>query len=221
MFHYICNNMSKANFILMADIIGSRKVNQQILMSNFREVVKYVNQKNEKDLLSPMTITLGDEFQSVVRGLLAGLSVIITMEEKIILLEKDFKLRYVLLEGVIETKINTKIAYEMLGPGLTSAREHLAKLKTGKRRFYFNLIDKQKSTALNDAFFIFQSLRDAWKADKDHYLISEFLQLKDYKQIAVDLNKERSLIWKRRKSLKIEEYFSIKEVIKYIGGGLV
>lgn len=203
----------------MADIIDSRATNQQLLMSNFREVVKYVNRKNKKDLLSPITITLGDEFQSVVKDLLAGLNIIMAIEEKIILLEKDFKLRYVLLQGVIETQINSKIAYEMLGSGLTSAREHLAKLKTGKRRFYFKLKDKEKSTSLNEAFFVLQSLRDAWKADKDHYLVSGFLQGKDYKQIAEDLNKERSLIWKRRKSLKMEEYFSLKEVIKYIGEG--
>ena len=201
----------------MADIIDSRATNQQLLMSNFREVVKHVNRKNKKDLLSPMTITLGDEFHSVVKDLLAGLNIIMAIEEKIILLEKDFKLRYVLLQGVIETQINSKIAYEMLGTGLTSAREHLAKLKTGKRRFYFNLKDKEKSTALNEAFFVLQSLRDAWKTDKDYYLISGFLQGKDYKQIAENLNKERSLIWKRRKSLKMEEYFSLKEVIKYIG----
>lgn len=204
----------------MADIIGSRKVDQQILMSSFREVVKYVNQKNRKDLLSPMTITLGDEFQSVVKDLQAGLNLIITMEEKIILLEKEFRLRYILVEGLIETKINTKIAYEMLGPGLTDAREYMAKLKKEKRRFYFNLRDPKKSAVLNEAFFVLQSLRDAWKVGKDYYLISEFLQLKDYKKIAEELNKERSLIWKRRKSLRMEEYFSMKNVIKYIGGDL-
>jgi hypothetical protein len=207
------------NFILMADIIRSREVDQQILMSSFREVVKYVNHKNKKDLLSPMTITLGDEFQSVVKSLEAGLNVIITMEERIILQNQSFKLRYVLLEGIIETKINPKIAYEMLGPGLTTAREHLATLKTEKRRFYFNLKDQEKSLALNEAFFVLQGLKDTWRIDKDFYLVSEFLQDKDYKQIAEELNKERSLIWKRRRSLKMEEYFSQKKVIKYIGGG--
>jgi hypothetical protein len=211
--------MASLNFILMADIIGSRKVDQQILISTFREVVKEVNQKNKKDFLSPLTITLGDEFQSIVRDLIAGLNVMIAMEEKIILRRKVFKLRYVLLEGAIETEVNPKIAYEMLGPGLTSAREHLAELKSDKRRFYFSLLDKERGTALNEAFFVLQNLIDAWKADKDFNLVSEFLQLKDYKQIALELSKERSLIWKRKRSLRIEEYFSQKEVIKYIGGG--
>lgn len=190
-------------------------------MNSFREVVKYVNQKNKKDLLSPMTITLGDEFQCVVKNLPAGLNIITVMEEKLILLGKDFKLRYVLLEGAIETSINPKVAYEMLGPGLTSAREQLLELKKEKRRFYFNLMDDQRSKALNEAFLIYQSLRDAWRLRKDYYLVERFLQRRDYKEIADELNKERSLIWKRRKSLKMDEYFSIKEVITYIGGGVL
>jgi hypothetical protein len=202
----------------MADIIGSRKADQQILIGEFRKVVKHVNHKNKKDILSPMTITLGDEFQSIVKDLRAGLNIIVAMEERIIRENKTFRLRYVLLEGQIETEINPKIAYEMLGPGLTAAREYLTKLKADKRRFYFNLVNKEKGNVLNNAFIVLQSLIDAWRADKDFYLISEFLQLKDYKQIAVDLDKERSLIWKRRRSLKVQEYFSQLEVIKYIGG---
>jgi len=44
-----------------------------------------------------------------------------------------------------------------------------------------------------------------------------FLQQKDYKQVAEELNKDRSLMWKREKSLKLDQYFATKEIIKYIG----
>ena len=202
----------------MADIIGSRKADQQMLMDSFKEVIKYTNGKEKKNFLSPMTITLGDEFQSVVNNLSAALEIILKIEERIIITESAFKLRYILMEGKIETPLNKKIAYGMLGSGLTSAREYLANLKTGKNRFYFKLINEKKGAALNHAFFTLQRLIDDWSIRKDYYIVSEFLQHKDYKQVAIDLDKERSLMWKREKSLKLEEYFAIKEVIKYIGG---
>jgi hypothetical protein len=203
--------------ILMADIIGSRKADQSALMNSFKEVIQYVNGKENKKFLSPMTITLGDEFQSVTKNLPAALEIILEIEEKIIVNENKFKLRYVLQEGKIETPLNKKIAYGMLGNGLTLAREQLVNLKAEKRRFDFKLMDEKKTNALNHAFFMLQRLIDDWRIEKDYYIVAGFLQHKDYKQVATDLGKEPSLMWKRKKSLKLEEYFAIKEVIKYIG----
>lgn len=65
-----------------------------------------------------------------------------------------------------------------------------------------------------------QHLIDDWKVKKDYYIVSEFLQNMDYKQVATELGKERSLMWKRQKSLKLDEYFAAEEVIRYIGGNL-
>ena len=73
--------------------------------------------------------------------------------------------------------------------------------------------------AFNDAFLLFQSIIDDWKINKDYAIIGMFLQHKDYKQVAEQANKDRSLMWKRERSLKIDEYFAIKAIIKYIGEG--
>lgn len=205
-------------FILMADIVGSRNLDQQMLMNDFREVVIAVNKTSRKSFLSPMTITLGDEFQGVVKDLATALDIILKIEETIVIKEKVFKLRYVLVEGKIETPINRKIGYGMLGKGLTIAREQLTALKSSKARFYFRLNDKKKANTLNSAFFILQDFIDGWRMKMDYYIVSAFFKRKDYKQVAEDLGKDRSLMWKRRKSLRLEEYFALKEVIKYLGG---
>jgi SatD family (SatD) len=210
----------KKNLILMADVVGSRKIDQRKLMNNFKEIVQHINENEKGNFLSPATITLGDEFQSVVRNLPAALSIIFKLEEAIIIKEMEFTLRYVLMEGKIETPINKNIAYGMLGPGLTTARECLDNLKDSKNRFYFKLIDVRRGNALNHAFLALQSLIDDWSMKKDYYIVAQFLLHKDYKQVAVELHKERSLMWKREKSLKLAEYYSIKEVIKFIGEDL-
>jgi|SRR6186713_1829969 len=209
---------SREEFIFMADIVGSRALDQQILMNDFREVVNAVNKTSKKNFLSPMTITLGDEFQSVVKDLSAGLDIILKIEETIVIKGKIFKLRYVLVEGKIETPINREIGYGMLGEGLTAAREQLSALKNSKDRFYFRLKDEKRTKVLNKAFFVMQGFIDGWRIKMDYYIVSGFFKSKDYKQVAEDLDKNPSLMWKRKKSLHLEEYFALKEVIKYLGG---
>jgi len=206
----------KDYFILMADIVDSRRSDQNKLMNSFKKVIIETNHENKKLMLSPLTITLGDEFQGIVNSAKAAAKLMFFIEEKIIHLNAGFKLRFVLVEGAIDTPINNTIAYEMLGDGLTQAREALTVHKNSNVRYYFNLRNAPKSEALVNSMFLYQSIVDDWKVSKDYDLITNFIKLRDYKLVAEQLGKTRSQIWKREKSLKIEEYFSIKSVINYI-----
>lgn len=206
----------KDYIILMADIVDSRKNDQKELMNNFKKLTSEVNLKNKNILLSPMTITLGDEFQGIIKSLVSAIELIFFIEETIIQQHVGFKLRYVLFEGAIDTPINEAIAHGMLGEGLTKAREALEGNKNTNCRYYFNLKNTKASKALTQSMFLYQSIIDDWNVSKDYHLITKFIELKDYKKVAENLGKSRSQIWKREKSLKIEEYFSIKSIINYI-----
>ncbi|QHS63188.1 SatD family protein [Chitinophaga agri] len=207
----------KRYFILMADIIGSRATKQDKLMRDFKKIVHTINHVYQRKILSPLTITLGDEFQGIAIDLNATLELIIALEEQIIEQHVQMKLRYVLVEGEIDTPINNNIAYEMLGAGLTEARQMLTNDKSSNSRFHFSIQNEQQSAALNNIFNIYQSIVDDWKLEKDFELITQFLKLKDYKLVAEKLEKDRSLIWRREKTIKINEYISLKKVIQYIG----
>lgn len=205
---------SHDQFILMADIIGSRTKEQNRLMSDFMDVTKTVNKKHGNWFLSPITITLGDEFQCIAQSLISSVQIIFEIEEQIIKREKDFKLKYVLVEGEIDTPLNKKIAYGMMGSGLTRARESLISYKKSRsNRFWIDLKNERTSLDLNLAFFIYQSFVDEWKVKKDYYIVSKFLEKDDYKEVAEDINKNRSLMWKRGNSLKIKQYKAIKNLI--------
>lgn len=206
----------KDHIILMADIVDSRKSNQNELMGLFKKLTDEVNLKHKKQLLSPITITLGDEFQCIVKDVSKAVALILELEEKIVLNQAGFKLRYVLYEGRIDTPINHDIAYGMLGEGLTKAREALEDTKLTTNRYGFYLHKQQAAAALMASLSIYQNIIDDWKLEKDHTLISKFLELKDYKLVAAALGKTRSQIWKRHKNLKIEPYFAIKQVTQYI-----
>lgn len=203
-------------FILMADIIDSGKKDSNLLMENFKTLIKEINNSNANDILSPLTITLGDECQGVIKDLSTSIRMILNIEENIIHNRYNFKLRYVLNEGEIETPINQKIAYEMLGNGLTEARFKLNNLKNDKFRFYISIQNKLQNQILIDAFIIYENIVEKWNINKDYESVSNFIKYEDYKIISNMMGKTRSLIWKREKSLNIESYNSIKNIIKNV-----
>jgi len=206
----------KDYIILMADIIGSRTSNQTQLMADFQELVAITNERNKHHLVSPLTITLGDEFQGIISGIAGAVAIVLDLEEALIRRNAGFKLRYVIVEGLIETPINTEIAYGMMGDGLTRARKYLENIKKEDTRFFIWLKDQARKNALNNLFIALQDLIGDWNIERDHGLIIAFLAYRDYKRVAMELQKERSLMWKREKSLKINSYFALKELANYL-----
>ncbi|MFW6134698.1 MAG: SatD family protein [Elusimicrobiota bacterium] len=199
-------------YILMADIKESGRKKANKLMKDFKKITDIIREEKKSFFLSPITITLGDEFQSIVKTLGDGLDIIISLEELRLKKEKDFYLRYVLNYGEIETPINKEKAHGMLGKGLSETREILEDEKKKDLKFYIKSKNPDISKQLNFALIIYQHFIDSWKL-KDYKIVSSFIEHKDYKKVAKELNKNVSLMWKRGKSLNIKEYFVIKKLI--------
>jgi hypothetical protein len=200
----------------MADVISSGKKDQNQLMTDFKELIHEINQLYKNDILSPLTITLGDEFQGVLKDLATSVKIILSLEENSIHKKLNFQLRYILHQGEIETQINTDIAYEMLGSGLTDARAKLNNLKSDKSKFGVSIENTLQNDILNNAFLIFESITQKWDLESDYDLVSNFITLDDYKIVAEKLDKTRSQIWKRKKTLNIESYNATKKIIQLI-----
>lgn len=202
--------------ILMADVKDSGKKDPKILMANFKKLIAEINTKQKTYIISPLTITLGDEFQCVAKNVVEATNLIYSMEELIVKKQFDFKLKYVVNYGQIDTKINKKIAYEMLGQGLTDARRYLNEIKKEDTRFLIQGNKNEELTHLaNNAFLIYQSIVDSWKS-KDLKTVSAFLLYGDYKKVAAHIKTDTSSAWRRKKSLKINEYLAIKEIITFL-----
>lgn len=199
----------------MADVIKSREADGVAVAKDLRHLTEQANKLFKKEIISPLTVTLGDEFQGVINSMQTGIEIIWKLEEMIIEKQIAFKLRYVLSSGKIETPVNRKIAHGMLGEGLTRARELLNKLKKSEERFY--LAPGKNDSRLNKFFILYQSQVDDWKT-KDFTIISDFLKLDDYKTVADKNKKSWSLMWKRRRTLKIKEYKTIKDLISEFYG---
>lgn len=198
--------------ILMGDVIGSSDYESEKLGKNLKELVGMANQGLDEKTLSPYTVTLGDEFQGITKSLRSGIETLFFLEEKRLIEVYDFKLHYVLHFGKIETEINPKTSYGMLGEGLTQARKKLTAKKRDRRRFNFSLASKEKTKQLNRLFEVLDGIIERWKKD-DFKLIMDMIKNENDREVGEKHEKDRSQIYRRRKTLMINEYNLLKAFI--------
>ena len=199
-------------FILMGDIVGSGEQNPLELIDGFKYLISSCNKTLHQQILSPYTITLGDEFQGIACSLSGLLDSIFYIEEERIKWAYNFKLRFVGHYGEIQTPINTNIAYEMMGPGLAHARDLLSIKRQNRPRFIFDLPDQKHEQYLNRLFQVIDGIIGKWKIS-DYPLISDMLTDASDQEVGAKYDKNRSQIWKRRKHLLVKEYKLLKAVI--------
>lgn len=201
--------------VLMGDIIDSRSKNSKKIMVEMKQLVNYINAKYSTSILSPLTITLGDEFQSIIKAKAPACQIII--DSVMYGFEHGFawKLRFVLYEGKVDTKINTKIAYEMLGEALSNARNLLETKKKSDSLITIQFKNSNQSETLQNSFGLFTNLVSQWKV-KDKELISLLISNSSIIQIAQSLNKDRTSVWRKSKTLQIAEYKKVCQIINYI-----
>ena len=208
--HYYYN---MRHFILMADIIESSGKNADNLMRSFSSAVQNANREYRKELISPLTITLGDEFQGIAGSLMAGIHLIFTLDEYLLQADEPYSLRYVLHYGEITTQVNKEQAHGMLGPGLTQARRTLEGMKKERAEVMIEGLDTDKEEQINLAFILYRSLYNDWHS-KDRKTVYDFLQYHDYKKVAELHGRDNSSMWRKERSLKIHEFEVAKKLIK-------
>lgn len=198
--------------ILMGDVISSRNYEAAALHEQLSSMVEHVNSEYSGDHLSPYTITLGDEFQGISRTMGTAAETLFRFEEYRLEKQLTFKLHYVLCYGRIDTEINPEIAYEMMGPGLTAARELLGSKKRDRKRFQFRGRTETESVQLERLFIVINSIISSWK-EEDFPLILDMIREENNAEVGKRHDKNRDQIWKRRKTLMINEYNALKEFV--------
>jgi hypothetical protein len=202
--------------ILMADVIESSKLTRTEL-EIFFQVVEEVNKRHEKSLVSLITVTLGDEFQAVVKDVPSMIEIIIDLEESLLKRNSPILLRYVAHKGLIESKIHPQRAHAMVGPGLTTARKRLESLKKGEFRFDIDLGNRQMDQLLQKTLVVWGSFIEHWKDKEKHlHFAPIFLEKFDYKAVAHFTNSDRGNAWRMEKSLRFKEYLAQRDLLRMI-----
>lgn len=196
----------------MGDVEGSSDLDAEMVQQKLKSFVETVNKIFSESILSPLTITLGDEFQGVCKNTESGIHLLLEMEKLSLAQQLPFRMHFVLMEGEIETEINPETAYGMLGAGLTKARELLSSKKRDRKRFELRLSDEFKITQLSRLFEVLDALSQNWKPE-DFELILSMLEYQNNQTVADQHQKNRAQIWKRRNTLQIEAYRLTSQVI--------
>lgn len=202
-------------FILMADIIKSSEKKPEALMTHFKEVVAQANKRFGKSILSPLTITLGDEFQGVVKDMETAVELIFFLDQELLTAARMYRLRYVIHYGEISTPLNKENSHGMLGEGLTFARRHLEKLKHEKEEVSVTGLDEDNALKINLAFGLYRALYNDWP-EKDRRTAYDFISIRDYKEMAKVYDKDVSTMWRKERSLKMHEFYQAKALIKLL-----
>lgn len=119
---------------VIGDIIGSRKLpDRNDAQNRFRAMADKANLQYNADIVSPLTVTIGDEFQVLLQSIQAAPVVIEQVKQEMAPIELVFGVGI----GEIVTDINTQMAIGMDGPAFYFARQALGQAKKKKPRIIY------------------------------------------------------------------------------------
>lgn len=135
--------------VLMGDLVGSERARSvKAVHRTFNDAIDSANKRYSESIASPLTITLGDEFQGLLRTLLNAWSV--ASDLRLSLLLANVSCRFVIGTTQLETPVNPKQAWNMMGSGLAAARDKLNDKRTSNA-YRFSLPGEPILESLLDA----------------------------------------------------------------------
>ena len=205
--------IDKKYIVVIGDIISSRKVEKRDdLQKKLLVVFNDLNTAGDgKSLISPYTITLGDEFQAVYE------KADDIFVDAIRILEKVFpqKIRFSFGIGEISTEINRKQSIGMDGSAFYLAREGIEKLKESKGSIKFTLYglqDSELEKLYNNVLMIFSNLLEGWNSNR-YTVLRSTIAGKAVKKIAEDLLITEAAVYKNISDGSIREMIAILEIM--------
>lgn len=190
---------SNIKTILMGDIIGSElHPSPDRLSTIFNIAVDNANITYATTIVSPLTITLGDEFQGVVGTLIDAFQIAHYM--RFTLLKLGIQCRFVAGQAKIETEINTSRAWNMMGEGLSKARDRLNE-KRDVNAYRFSLLGHPLLEMLFDA--VGNSLTDTelrWTERQMAYVANYIDHHEDAQSVAQFMHVSERAVYKGLKA---------------------
>lgn len=180
------------NIVLVGDLVASRRiVERSAVQERLRDCLRQLNSKKREGLLSPYTITLGDEFQAVFstpdRLFRDSLTVLIALY--------PVEVRFSFAIGEISTAINTKQAIGMDGPAFHEARATIDRLKKTKNLFAIASSDGAGLTLINQSLALISHTIGKWPRNRLE-LLRGLSENRTIKQMARDLRVTDKAVYK-------------------------
>ncbi len=154
---------------LMGDLVRSEgNTAPAHLHASFNAAIDAQNTAMREAIASPLTITLGDEFQGLLTSFVQALTAAQTLRLR--LLADDIECRFVIGLVRLHTPLNRDRAWNMMGQGLSRAREKLD-AKRAVTLYGFTLDDDPLMETLLDALGAgMTAIERSWTPQQRRYI---------------------------------------------------
>ena len=150
--------------VLIGDVISSKEIpNRGAAQRKINSALKKINGQSRSGLISPYTITLGDEFQSVYENADSILYDIFALMEYVY----PIKIRFSLGVGKISTQINREMALGMDGTAFHFARQGIDELKD-LDKYSINISGelREQNSIIKNVLFYISSVIGSWHLNR-------------------------------------------------------
>jgi len=194
--------------VLIGDIVASRSsVDRKKLQKSFNQVLKELN-KNNKGLISPYTITLGDEFQVVYDSGDRALKDTATIQAALY----PAMVRFSFAIDTITTAINKKQSIGMDGPAFYHARDGINSLKDENCLYRLYGLNPDTVDLANASLTLISNTVRKWKGSRFE-ILKALIQEKSIKEIASALDISDKGVYKNISDGHIKDVLNTFEIL--------
>ena len=178
---------------VIGDIKRSRELHQRdAVQSRLQQACIGLNRRTDLEgLLSPFTVTLGDEFQALFGNFRGVWRAIFAIEA---MMGDGVEIRFGIGIGGMDTAINREAAIGMDGPAFHRARRAIDQLKQGDHNYRLVGMGQAESLA-NSALDLLSLERNSWRANRVR-ILHGMLEDESVAQIAAALEISPSAVYK-------------------------
>jgi hypothetical protein len=190
---------------LIGDFIQSRNLeNRGDVQRRLAAVCTELNiERDSLGLVSPLTITLGDEFQAVFCDVSRLWECILRIEAAM----EPVAIRFAVGLGIISTDIQRDTALGMDGPAFHAARAAMEQLKKGDARYRLEGLG-QDEVFVNAALELIAHNRQKWRAPRI-ITLANILQGKTVKEISQVTRSTEQAVYRNIRDGELEAIISM------------
>jgi hypothetical protein len=191
--------------VLIGDFVQSRHLpNRGEVQRNFTAVCAELNkERHTLGLVSPLTITLGDEFQAVFGNVSRLWECIVRIEAAM----EPVAIRFAVGLGIITTDIQHDTALGMDGPAFHAARAAMEHLKKGDARYRLGDLGEDE-TFINSALELIAHNRVKWRTPRV-VTLANILQGKTVKEISQVTRSTEQAVYRNIRDGELDAIISI------------
>lgn len=190
---------------VMGDLVASEAAASRAeLHQNFNTAVSAVNAQFAVNLESPLTITLGDEFQGLTRTGLEAFRIVLALRLR--LLRNKVLCRFVIGPVDLATPVNPDRAWNMMGEGLAQARERLDDKKDANAYRFSFYQDKPLSRLLDAVGHSLTLIEEDWTETQRLYVLAHILDGADVAEIAEQHRVSERAVYKVLSAARLSFY---------------